>query len=80
MATLLTPKQEFALVSAGALLADYAQLLSDFQVETIALVARRWLDQRAETIITAAEWLVIEPAVATLQDAYRRPALRRIAA
>jgi uncharacterized protein (DUF1778 family) len=78
MAQTLTPDQEFALISAGALLGWYAEALSDFEVETIAEVAERWLAQRCATVLTAAEWQVVDDAVAAMRAAagssYRRAA------
>jgi hypothetical protein len=69
---MLTADQEFALISAGALLGWYAHVLSDFEVETIAVVSERWLAQRAATLLTAGEWRVVEDAVAAMRAAAPR--------
>jgi hypothetical protein len=74
----ITPTQEFAIISAGALMAQYAGELSDFEVDTIATVARRWLDNRSATVITAAEWMVVDDAVAAMRAA-AMPTSRRAA-
>lgn len=72
------------LISAGALLGWYSDALSDFEVETIATIAGRWLEHRSQTVLTAAEWAVVEASVEASVEAMRavarRPLVERIAA
>ncbi|MFN3513431.1 MAG: hypothetical protein ACK41C_10320 [Phenylobacterium sp.] len=75
----LSKSQQFALISAASLMGHYANLLSDFECETIAEVGRRWLDHRAEANVTDAEWRVIEDAVADMRAAAERPRARKAA-
>lgn len=76
----ITDDQAFLLISAGALLGWYAYVLSDFEAETLAEVASRWLEHRSRTVLTAAEWAVVEEAVEAMRAASRRPVLVRSAA
>lgn len=69
----LNQDQAFVLISAGALLGHYAHVLSDFEVETIAEVSRRWLKTPEVAISTPAEFAVIEEAVAAMRSYARRP-------
>jgi hypothetical protein len=66
---MLTADQEFALISAGVLLGWYGEALSDFEGETIALVAERWLAHGRQTVLTAAEWTVVDDAVTAMRAA-----------
>jgi hypothetical protein len=72
----LTKDQAFVLISAGALLGHCAEILSDFEVETIAEVSRRWLKAPEVAISTPAEFAVIEDAVAAMRAHARRPIAR----
>lgn len=72
--------QEFMLISAGALLGWYSDALSDFEVETIATIAGRWLKHRSQTVLTAAEWAVVEASVEAMRAVARRPLVEGIAA
>jgi hypothetical protein len=76
----ITNEQAFLLISAGTLLGWYAHVLSDFEAETIAEVAGRWLRDRSQTVLTAAEWAVVEASVEAMRAASRRPLVKRIAA
>jgi uncharacterized membrane protein len=71
--TAVTNDPSFILISAGALLAHYAYVLSDFEVETIAEVSRRWLKTPDVAITTDTEFAVIEAAVAAMRAEARRP-------
>lgn len=75
----ITDDQAFLLISAGALLGWYAHVLSDFEAETIAEVAGRWLAHRSQTVLTAAEWAVVESAVEAMRAVAHRPVLVRAA-
>lgn len=74
--SVLTRDQSFILVSAGALLGFHADVLSDFEVETVAEVSRRWLRTPEVAISTAAEFAVVEEAVAAMRAHARRAIVR----
>ncbi|ALL14288.1 hypothetical protein [Caulobacter henricii] len=76
----ITNDQAFLLISSGVLLGWYAHVLSDFEAETIADVAGRWLKHRSQTILTAAEWAVVEAAVEAMRTAANRPLVAESAA
>lgn len=71
--------QAFILISAGALLGHYASALSDFEVETIAEVSRRWLRNPDVAVGTEAEFLVIRDAVMAMRAVARRPIMKAAA-
>jgi hypothetical protein len=71
--TVLIRDRSFVLTSAGALLGFHASVLSDFEVETIAEVSRRWLLAPDVAISTDAEFAVVEQAVAAMRAHARRP-------
>ncbi len=75
----LTRDQSFVLISAGALLAFHADVLSDFEVETIAEVSRRWLKTPDVAISTDAEFAVVEAAVAAMRAQAGRPVVKAAA-
>lgn len=77
--SVLTNDQSFILISAGALLGHYAHVLSDFEVETIAEVSRRWLKTPDVAISTDAEFAVVETAVAAMRAHARRPIVKAAA-
>ena len=77
--SVLTNDQSFVLISAGALLSHYAHVLSDFEVETIAEVSRRWLKTPDVAISTDAEFAVIEGAVAAMRAEAGRPIVKAAA-
>lgn len=78
-AAILTKDQSFVLVTAGALLGLYSDVLSDFEVETVAEVSRRWLRTPEVAISTAAEFSVVEDAVAAMRAHARRPIVKAAA-
>lgn len=60
---LLTNAQIYTLARATVLLPHCADLLSDFEVETLAEVSRRFLRHGREAATTADEWAVVDFAV-----------------
>ena len=78
-AAILTQDQSFVLVTAGALLGVHSGVLSDFEVETIAEVSDRWRRTPEVAISTAAEFAVVEQAVAAMRAHARRPIVQAAA-
>lgn len=76
---ILTKDQSFVLVTAGALLGLYSDVLSDFEVETVAAVSGRWLRTPEVAISTPAEFAVVEEAVAAMRAHARRPIVKAAA-
>ncbi|HEY3697605.1 hypothetical protein [Phenylobacterium sp.] len=63
----LTDAQVLLLTEAAVLMARGARVLSDFEVEMVASTGQRWLQLGREAPISAAEWLVVEEAVAAMR-------------
>lgn len=76
---ILTKDQSFLLVTAGALLGLYSDVLSDFEVETVAEVSRRWLRTPEVAISTPSEFTVVEDSVAAMRAHARRPIVKAAA-
>jgi hypothetical protein len=74
--TRISIQQTFTLAQVGALLAHHGAELSDFEAAKVVEISERFLANRSETIVTEAEWTVIEAA----HDAMRAAAQRSVAA
>ena len=77
--TVVLAEHTWVITSAGALMGQASAILSDFEVETIATVSKRWLDQPNDAVSTDAEFAVVEGAVAAMRAYVRRPIVRSAA-
>lgn len=65
----LAPQQEFTVIMAVRLGARHGDVISTFEAELVKDVARRWFEHRADTVVTAAEWPVLEAAAQAMANA-----------
>lgn len=76
----LTNAQIYTLARATVLLPHCAAILSDFEVETLADVARRFMTQGREAVTTEDEWQVVAFAVDAMSaHLVDLPSVRRVA-
>lgn len=66
---MITAAQTFALVKLAELLAARGAVLSDFEAALVVEVGERFIAFRDQTVITAAEWAVLDDARAAMQAA-----------
>lgn len=60
---MLTTEQSKKLLSAGVLLGRAGDVLSDFEADLVVTVSARFVERKGETVVTAAEWLVLDAAI-----------------
>lgn len=65
----LTQPQLFKLARAGVLLKLAGDVLSTFEADLVAEVRERWLSLGRAIVVTAAEWAVIDQAIAAMTQA-----------
>lgn len=73
----LTDKQVLAITSAAVLLAGACHVLSDFELELVADISRRFLRHGREAEITDLEWPAFEDALAAMRAELRRQQIAR---
>lgn len=64
---MLTTDQSMKLLSAGVLLGRAGELLSEFEAGLVAEVCRRFTEFTADTVVTDAEWQVIDEAIEAMR-------------
>ncbi len=68
----LTDKQVHVITRAAILAPRLVEILSDFEVETLADISRRFLRHGQEAVVTDPEWQVFEDAVEAMSAALQR--------
>lgn len=76
---MLTSHQTMLLATAGVLLRWASDALSAFEADLVAEVCARFTVFKADTVVTALEWPVIEDAVAAMRAVLRVQVLAPIA-
>lgn len=64
---MLNTAQTMKLLSAGVLLGRAGEVLSAFEAELVAEVSRRFTEFKADTVVTDAEWLIIDEAIEAMR-------------
>lgn len=77
----LSNAQVLTITRAAVLISRHVEALSPFECETIAEIGYRYMRHgQQDTVTTAAEWDVVEAAVAAMDRAQAAAAIRRVAA